>query len=595
MKNIRNFSIIAHIDHGKSTLADRFLEFTGLISEKGHQPQVLDGLELERERGITIKAKTVRLEYLFFNGRNYIFNLIDTPGHVDFTYEVSRALAACEGCILLIDASQGVEAQTLANFELAKKNNLVVIPVINKIDLPQADIEGTKKQIKEILGIDDEEILLASAKQGSGIKEILETIVEKLHPPTGSLEEPLAALVFDSFYDPFRGVVLYIKVLDGKIFGKQRIEFISSSGNYEVNEVGFLQLKMVKSDNLSAGEVGYCIAGIKDIHQVKIGDLLIEKDKGTKRIFSGFREIKPYVFSGFYPLNPADYSHLQLALEKLHLTDSAFDFFPENSKILGTGFRCGFLGILHLEIIKERLKREFGLELLVTSPNVTYRIRKRNDKLIEINHPAQLPLLSEIKEIEENYVSALIVSPNKYVGAIMEMLDSRHAKFKTMRYVSLERVVFYYELPLAEIVYDFYDQLKSVTQGYASFDYEIIGYRKSDLVKLEILLNYEVVDAFSFLVHRDDAYSKGKKLVEKLVQLIPRHLFIVPIQARVNNKIIARGNIPALKKDVTAKCYGGDITRKRKLWNKQKEGKKKMQQIGKVSIPPEVFFALLKT
>ncbi len=595
MKNIRNFSIIAHIDHGKSTLADRFLEFTGLIPEKGHQPQVLDGLELERERGITIKAKTVRLEYLSFNGRNYIFNLIDTPGHVDFTYEVSRALSACEGCILLIDASQGVEAQTLANFELAKKNSLAVIPVINKIDLPQADIEGTKKQIKEILGIDDEEVLLASAKQGSGIKEILETIVEKLHSPTGSLEEPLSALVFDSFYDPFRGVVLYIKVLDGKIFGKQRIEFISSGGNYEVNEVGFLQLKMVKSDNLSAGEVGYCIAGIKDIHQVKIGDLLVEKDKGTKRIFSGFREIKPYVFSGFYPLNPADYSHLQLALEKLHLTDSAFDFFPENSKILGAGFRCGFLGILHLEIIKERLKREFGLELLVTSPNVTYRIKKRNDELIEINHPAQLPLLSEIKEIEENYVSALIVSPNKYVGAIMEMLDSRHAKFKTMRYVSLERVVFYYELPLAEIVYDFYDQLKSVTQGYASFDYEIIGYRKSDLVKLEILLNYEVVDAFSFLVHRDDAYSKGKKLVEKLVQLIPRHLFIVPIQARVNNKIIARENIPALKKDVTAKCYGGDITRKRKLWNKQKEGKKKMQQIGKVSIPPEVFFALLKT
>lgn len=595
MKNIRNFSIIAHIDHGKSTLADRFLEFTGLIPEKGHQPQVLDGLELERERGITIKAKTVRLEYLSFNGRNYIFNLIDTPGHVDFTYEVSRALAACEGCILLIDASQGVEAQTLANFELAKKNSLVVIPVINKIDLPQADIEGTKKQIKEILGINNEEVLLASAKQGSGIKEILETIVEKLHPPTGSLEEPLSALVFDSFYDPFRGVVLYIKVLDGKIFGKQRVEFISSSGNYEVNEVGFLQLKMVKSDNLSAGEVGYCIAGIKDIHQVKIGDLLIEKDKGTKRIFSGFREIKPYVFSGFYPLNPADYSHLQLALEKLHLTDSAFDFIPENSKILGAGFRCGFLGILHLEIIKERLKREFGLELLVTFPNVTYRTRKRNDELIEINHPAQLPLLSEIKEIEENYVSALIVSPNKYVGVVMEMLDSRHAKFKTMRYVSLERVVFYYELPLAEIVYDFYDQLKSVTQGYASFDYEIIGYRKSDLVKLEILLNYEVVDAFSFLVHRDDAYSKGKKLVEKLVQLIPRHLFIVPIQARVNNKIIARENIPALKKDVTAKCYGGDITRKRKLWNKQKEGKKKMQQIGKVSIPPEVFFALLKT
>lgn len=595
MKNIRNFSIIAHIDHGKSTLADRFLEFTGLIPEKGHQPQVLDGLELERERGITIKAKTVRLEYLSFNGRNYIFNLIDTPGHVDFTYEVSRALAACEGCILLIDASQGVEAQTLANFELAKKNSLVVIPVINKIDLPQADIEGTKKQIKEILGINNEEVLLASAKQGSGIKEILETIVEKLHPPTGSLEEPLSALVFDSFYDPFRGVVLYIKVLDGKIFGKQRVEFISSSGNYEINEVGFLQLKMVKSDNLSTGEVGYCIAGIKDIHQVKIGDLLIEKDKGTKRIFSGFREIKPYVFSGFYPLNPADYSHLQLALEKLHLTDSAFDFIPENSKILGAGFRCGFLGILHLEIIKERLKREFGLELLVTSPNVTYRIRKRNDELIEINHPAQLPLLSEIKEIEENYVSALIVSPNKYVGVVMEMLDSRHAKFKTMRYVSLERVVFYYELPLAEIVYDFYDQLKSVTQGYASFDYEIIGYRKSDLVKLEILLNYEVVDAFSFLVHRDDAYSKGKKLVEKLVQLIPRHLFIVPIQARVNNKIIARENIPALKKDVTAKCYGGDITRKRKLWNKQKEGKKKMQQIGKVSIPPEVFFALLKT
>ncbi|HCJ66879.1 MAG TPA: elongation factor 4 [Elusimicrobia bacterium] len=594
MKNIRNFSIIAHIDHGKSTLADRFLEYTGLISQKSHQPQILDGLELERERGITIKAKTVRLNYVSLDGKNYIFNLIDTPGHVDFTYEVSRALAACEGCLLLIDASQGVEAQTLANFELARKNNLVVIPVVNKIDLPQTDIEGTKKQIKEILGI-EEEPLLASAKQGLGTEEILETIVKKIRPPYGSTETSLEALVFDSFYDPFRGVVLYVKILEGKIFEGQKIQFISSGGIYEVNEVGYLQLKMVKSKSLFAGEVGYCIAGIKDIHQVKIGDLLIEKDSERKKTYPGFREVKPYVFSGFYPLNPADYPHLQLALEKLHLTDSSFYFIPENSQILGAGFRCGFLGVLHLEIVKERLKREFRLELLVTSPNVIYQVRKINGEVIEINHPIQLPPINEIKEIEENYVSAMIVTPKEYVGAVMNMLDNRQAKFKTLRYISSERVLLYYELPLAEIVYDFYDQLKSVTQGYASFDYEIIGFRKSDLVKLEILVNHQVVDAFSFLIHRDNAYNKGNKLVEKLSQLIPRHLFSVPIQARVNNKIIARENIPPLRKDVTAKCYGGDITRKRKLLQKQKEGKKKMQQFGEVNIPPEAFFSIFKT
>lgn len=599
MKNIRNFSIIAHIDHGKSTLADRFLESTGLISQANHQPQILDGLELERERGITIKAKTVRLNYLSLDGKNYIFNLIDTPGHVDFTYEVSRALAACEGCILLVDASQGVEAQTLANFELAKKNNLAIIPVINKIDLLQADIEGTKKQIKEILGI-EEEPLLASAKQGIGTREILEAIVKKIPPPSGSPGDSLVALVFDSFYDPFRGVVLYTKILEGKILEGEKIQFVSSGGNYKVNEVGHLQLKMIKSKGLFTGEVGYCVAGIKDIHQVKIGDLLIsasggEKNSKLEKKYPSFRELKPYVFSGFYLLNPADYPHLQLALEKLHLTDSSFYFVPENSQILGAGFRCGFLGVLHLEIVKERLKREFGLELLITAPNVIYRVKKTNGELIEINHPVQLPLINEIKEIEENYVSVIIVTPKEYVGAVMEMLENRQAKFKTMRYLSQERVLLSYDLALAEIVYDFYDQLKSVTQGYASFDYEIIGFRKSDLVKLEILVNHQVVDAFSFLVHRENAYAKGKKLVEKLSQLIPRHLFAVPIQAQVNNRIVARKNIPPLRKEVTAKCYGGDITRKKKLWQKQKEGKKKMQQFGKVNIPPEAFYAILKT
>ncbi len=594
MRDIRNFSIIAHIDHGKSTLADRLLEYAGLIAESKHQPQVLDGLELERERGITIKAKTVRLNYLAENGQEYILNLIDTPGHVDFTYEVARALAACEGCLLLVDAAQGVEAQTLANFELAKRNDLIIIPVINKIDLPQADTEGTKKQLHENLGIKEKPILV-SAKQGIGTKQVLEEVVKRIPPPQGNPDSPLVALVFDSFYDPFRAVVLYLKILDGEIQAGKKVQFISSPDTYEVSEVGYLKLKMVKSISLSAGEVGYCIAGIKDIHQVKIGDLLIEKDSKLEKKYPSFREVKPYVFSAFYPLNPADYSHLQLALGKLHLTDSAFHFTPENSQILGAGFRCGFLGVLHLEIVKERLQREFGLNLLVTAPSVVHRIKKRDGETIEINHPAQLPSLNEIEEIKENYVSAMVVTPKEYLGAIMEMLDQRQAKFISMRYLTSSRVVLYYELPLAEIVYDFYDQLKSVSQGYASFDYELIGFRKSNLVKVEILVNRQVIDAFSFLIHKDSAYIKAKKLVEKLSQLIPRHLFVVPIQAQVNNKIIIRENIPALRKDVTAKCYGGDITRKRKLWQKQKEGKKKMQQFGKINIPPEAFYAILKT
>jgi len=594
MKKIRNFSIIAHIDHGKSTLADRLLEYTGLLSSRIHQPQILDGLQLERERGITIKAKTVRLSYLADDGDEYILNLVDTPGHVDFTYEVSRALAACEGCLLLVDASQGVEAQTLANFELAKKNNLVIIPVINKIDLPQADISGTKKQIKEILGLDKEPIL-ASAKQGTGTKDILEAIVKKIPSPRGNPDVPLSALVFDSFYDPFRGVVLYIKVLDGTLTVGKRIQLVSSGISYETNELGYLQLKMVKTESLHCGEVGYCIAGIKDIHQVRIGDTLTDKDRPTKKIHPGYQEIKPYVFSGFYPLNPGDYIHLQTALEKLHLMDSAFYFMPENSQILGAGFRCGFLGLLHLEIIKERLKREFGLDLLVTVPNVLYRVREHNGEMIEISHPAELPQLSEIVEVMEAYVLAMIVTPNEYLGDVMKMLESRRAKFVNMRYITPKRLILNYELPLAEMVYNFYDQLKSVSQGYASFDYEPIGFRKSDLVKLEILINHQVVEAFSLIVPKDIAYQKGRKIVERLCEMIPRHLFTVPIQARVNNKIIVRENIPSLKKDVTAKCYGGDITRKRKLLQKQKEGKKKMQQFGKVSVPPEAFYTILKS
>lgn len=593
MKHIRNFSIIAHIDHGKSTLADRLLEYTGILNERTTRPQILDNMELERERGITIKAKSVRMDYVLKTGEKYVLNLIDTPGHVDFSYEVARSLDACEGCLLVVDATQGVEAQTLANAELAKEKGLYVIPVLNKIDLSQANVEESEKQIQEILGITEKPIL-ASAKEGIGIKEILESIVMRIPFPKGNIDAPLSALIFDSFYDPFRGVILYLRIIDGVMNAGMKIQMICSGKSYEVLEIGYLQLKMNKSDSLKAGEVGYCVAGIKDIHQIRIGDTITDLRNPTTNYSKNLREVKPFVFSGLYPASLGDFGTLQTALEKLHLTDSSFSFHQDNSSFLGFGFRCGFLGLLHMDIVKQRLEREFGLELFVTLPNVVYRVETINGKTMDIDNPSLFPLNNEIKQISEPYVIITIVIPAEFMGGVMDLVKGRRGKFVSMKYLTPQRVVLVYELPLAEMIYDFYDKLKSVSKGYASFDYEQCGFMPGDLVKLEILINHEVVDALSFIIHRDRAYSQGKKLVEKLREIIPRQMFEVPLQAQVNNRIISRESVAALRKDVLAKCYGGDITRKRKLLQKQKEGKRKMKQFGKIEIPPEAFLAVLK-
>lgn len=592
INNIRNFCIIAHIDHGKSTLADRLLEYTGTISKREMREQILDGMDLERERGITIKAKAVRMDYTAPDGKQYILNLIDTPGHVDFTYEVSRAMAACEGALLIVDASQGVEAQTLANYYLAKNSNLKIIPVINKIDLPTADIESAVDQVHEALDIVDFPIL-ASAKDGKGINEIIDAIVNTVPPPKGDIQAPLAALVFDSYYDSYRGVVIIARVIDGEIRPGMKMMMHSTGTTYEVLEVGYSKIKMLPSSSIKTGEVGYIVAGIKDIHDVKIGDTITEKTRPTSHPHQGYKEVKPFVFAGLYPVNAADYDGLKSALEKLNLSDSSFHYVPETSIALGFGFRCGFLGSLHLEIISERLSREFGLNLLITAPNVVYRIRTVHDTF-EVENPAKFPPYGDIVLIEEPYVMATIICPGDYIGAVMDLCQKKRGKQAMFRFLDSKRAIVKYEMPLAEIIVGFYDSLKSVSKGYASFDYEHIGFREGDLVKLEILINTEVVDAFSLIVHKDSAHTVGHLLTEKLKTIIPRQMFEIPIQARVNNKFIARENIAAMRKDVLAKCYGGDITRKRKLLEKQKEGKKKMRQFGRVEIPPEAFVAVLK-
>ncbi|MGE4385714.1 MAG: translation elongation factor 4 [Endomicrobiaceae bacterium] len=592
MNNIRNFCIIAHIDHGKSTLADRLLEFTGTISKREMKEQILDGMELERERGITIKAKAIKMLYKHKDGKEYILNLVDTPGHVDFTYEVSRALEACEGALLIIDASQGVEAQTLANTMLARKANLKIIPVINKIDLPTADIDSAYEQMKEGLSVDAEPIL-ASAKEGIGMQEIIDSVIDNIPAPVGSDEEPLSALIFDSFYDSYRGVIVIVRVFDGKIKKGMKVSFMASGAEYEVLEVGYMKLKMVETDFVSAGEVGYVVAGIKTIQDVKIGDTITETARPTQHPHAGYKEINPFVFAGLYPYSSSDYDSLKTALEKLQLSDSSLVYTPETSVALGFGYRCGFLGHLHLDIVRERLEREFGLNLLVTAPNVIYKIKVK-DQIVVIDNPAKFPNNSDIQEIWEPYVLATVICPDEYLGAIMDLCQKRRGKQIDMKYLDMKVVILKYEVPLAEIIVGFYDALKSVSKGYASFDYEHIPSRLGDLVKLEILVNSEVVDAFSVITHKDKAQTTAHFLTEKLRGIIPKHMFEIPIQARVNNKIISRETISAMRKDVLAKCYGGDITRKRKLLEKQKEGKKKMRQFGKVELPPEAFVAVLQ-
>jgi GTP-binding protein LepA len=549
-------------------------------------------MDLERERGITIKAKAIRMEYKDDDGKEYILNLIDTPGHVDFTYEVSRALAACEGAILVVDASQGVQAQTLANTYLARQRNLKIIPVINKIDLPTADIDNAYLQLREGLEVPDEPIL-ASAKEGIGIKDIINAVIKEVPAPTGNLDDPLCALIFDSFYDPYRGAIIIIRLIDGHIKKGMKITMVSTGNQYEVLETGFMKIKMVPSERVSSGEVGYVVAGIKDIHDIKIGDTITETIRPTTKPHPGYREIQPFVFAGLYPLNSSEYDNLKTALEKLRLSDSSLFHWPETSVALGFGYRCGFLGSLHLEIVKERLEREFGLNLLITAPNVIYKITTAKGT-IEIDNPAKFPPYGDIIEIQEPYVIATLIFPAEFMGPVLDLCQKKRGKQLTLRFLDTKTIITKYELPLAEIIVGFYDTLKSVSKGYASFDYEHIGFKPGDLVKLEILINEEVIDAFSVIVHKDRAQTVAHYLAEKLRTLIPRQMFQIPIQARINNKIIARENISAVRKDVLAKCYGGDISRKRKLLEKQKEGKKRMRQFGRVEIPPEAFIAVLK-
>ncbi len=593
-ENIRNFSIIAHIDHGKSTLADRLLEFTGAVPPNKMREQFLDRMDIERERGITIKAQTVRLTYGAKDGREYILNLIDTPGHVDFSYEVSRSLAACEGALLVVDATQGVEAQTIANVYLALEHDLEIIPVINKIDLPSADPEKVKREIEEVIGIDASDALLVSAKLGIGTEDVLEAIVNRIPPPGGDADKPLKALIFDSWYDPYKGVVTTIRVIDGKIRRGMRILLMSTGKVFEVEEVGVFAPDPVPVEELSAGEVGYITAGIKNVRDTRVGDTITDASNPTPEPFPGFKKVKPMVFAGIYPIDPDDYPDLREALEKLQLNDASLVFEPESSAALGYGFRCGFLGSLHMEIVKERLEREFDLRLIATAPTVVYKVVKRNGEEVYIDNPAHLPDAGSIDHIEEPWVLATIITPAEYVGGIINLLIDRRGVQKRMEYMEGNRVLMEYEVPLAEILLDFHDHLKTVSRGYASMDYEIIGYRESDLVKLDILINGKPVDALSVIVHRDKAYYRGRELVKKLKELIPRQLFEVAIQAAIGRKVIARETVKPLRKDVLAKCYGGDVTRKKKLLEKQKEGKKRMKMIGKVEIPQEAFLAVLK-
>ncbi|MCD4838548.1 translation elongation factor 4 [Neobacillus sedimentimangrovi] len=591
---IRNFSIIAHIDHGKSTLADRILEKTNALSSREMKDQLLDSMDLERERGITIKLNAVQLKYKAKDGEEYIFHLIDTPGHVDFTYEVSRSLAACEGAILVVDAAQGIEAQTLANVYLALDNDLEILPVINKIDLPSADPERVRNEIEEVIGLDASEAVLASAKAGIGIEEILEQIVEKVPAPTGDPDAPLKALIFDSLYDAYRGVVAYIRVVEGTVKVGDKIKMMATGAEFEVTEVGVFTPKAEMREELSVGDVGFLTASIKNVSDTRVGDTITNAKNGAAEPLPGYRKLNPMVYCGLYPIDTAKFNDLREALEKLQLNDSALQFEPETSQALGFGFRCGFLGLLHMEIIQERIEREFKIDLITTAPSVIYHVHLTDGTLVNVDNPSNMPAPQKIDHVEEPYVKATMMSPNDYVGAIMELCQQKRGNFVDMQYLDENRVSIVYEIPLAEIVYDFFDQLKSNTRGYASFDYELIGYKPSKLVKMDILLNGEKVDALSFIVHKDFAYERGKVIVEKLKELIPRQQFEVPVQAAIGQKIVARSTIKAMRKNVLAKCYGGDISRKRKLLEKQKEGKKRMKQVGSVEVPQEAFMAVLK-
>lgn len=593
-KRIRNFSIIAHIDHGKSTLADRILEKTAAVTQREMKDQLLDSMDLERERGITIKLNAVQLKYKAKDGEEYIFHLIDTPGHVDFTYEVSRSLAACEGAILVVDAAQGIEAQTLANVYLAIDNDLEILPVINKIDLPSAEPERVRQEIEDVIGLDASEAVLASAKAGIGIEEILEQIVEKVPAPEGDPDAPLKALIFDSLYDSYRGVVAYIRVVEGSVKVGQKIKMMATGKEFEVTEVGVFTPKPVAVDELTVGDVGFLTASIKNVSDTRVGDTITSADHPADEPLPGYRKLNPMVFCGMYPIDTAKYNDLREALEKLQLNDSALEFEPETSQALGFGFRCGFLGMLHMEIIQERIEREFKIDLITTAPSVIYHVYLTDGHLVKVDNPSNMPDPQKIDRVEEPYVKASIMVPNDYVGAVMELCQGKRGIFIDMQYLDENRVNIIYEIPLSEIVYDFFDQLKSSTKGYASFDYELIGYKASKLVKMDILLNGEKIDALSFIVHRDSAYERGKVIVEKLKELIPRQQFEVPVQAAIGNKIIARSTIKAMRKNVLAKCYGGDVSRKRKLLEKQKEGKKRMKQVGSVEVPQEAFMAVLK-
>ncbi len=592
--HIRNFSIIAHIDHGKSTLADRLIERTGTLSSRELREQVLDTMDLEREKGITIKAQTARLLYRSPDDEDYVLNLIDTPGHVDFSYEVSRSLAACEGALLLIDASQGVEAQTLANTYLALQNDLVLIPVINKIDLSQANPDLALEQLENIIGLKSDEAILASAKTGVGVDEIFSSIVERIPPPVGDRDAPLKALLIDSWFDSYRGVIILVRVFDGVMQTGAGIELMANKATYEVEELGYFTPRQIKVNTLSAGEVGYVIAGIKDLNHARVGDTLTEKNRRTRHALTGFKDVKPMVFCGMYPAGETSVEDLRKALEKLRLNDFSFQYEPENSPALGLGFRCGFLGILHREIIQERLEREFDINLITTAPSVSFRVTTDKGEDVEIHNPSQLPPSNQVRKIEEPVIEALILVPEKYLGSVLKLLESRRGEQKKMEYVSSQRIFLTYRLPLNEIVFDFYNNLKSVSQGYASMDYEFEGYREAPMVKLDILVNREQVDALSLIVHKDKAYHVGRSLVSHMRDLIPRQQFDVSLQAALGKRIIARETIKAYRKDVLAKLYGGDYTRKMKLLEKQKSGKKRMRKIGAVEIPQEAFLALLR-
>ena len=588
ISRIRNFSIIAHIDHGKSTLADRMLEATGTIDKRQMRAQVLDTMDLERERGITIKSQAIRMEY-----KGFILNLIDTPGHVDFTYEVSRALAACEGAVLLIDATQGAEAQTLANANLALAAKLKIIPVVNKIDMVNAEPKRAVEEFMNIFGFSEDEVILASAKEGTGVTKILDEVIAKVPPPEGDAVAPLQALIFDSKYDTYRGVVVYVRIVNGSIRKDSLVRMMGTGAEFEVQEVGTLKIDFIPKDELTAGEVGYVIANIKNLSESRVGDTITDAKKPAKEPLPGYKPSKPMVFCGFFPTSAEKYHELRDAIEKLQLNDASLFYEPENSAALGLGFRCGFLGLLHLEIVQERLEREYGLDIIATAPSVVYRVNKTDRTTITIDNPTELPNLAEVASIEEPYLKITIFVPQKFVGNVLEICTDKRGIFRNMEYLDPTRVMLTYEIPLGEVITEFHDLLKSATKGYASMDYELIGYRESDLVKVDILLNQEPVDALSFIVHRDKAYYKGKALTEKLKEVIPRHQFEIPIQAAIGSRVIARETIPAMRKNVLAKCYGGDVTRKRKLLEKQKEGKKRMKRVGRVDVPQEAFMAVL--